>query len=43
MQRRSVFPVVKGKAESNSLLEGDTADKDGAVEISRPGPRKVST
>ena len=42
LQRRSDFPVVKGKAKSNSLLESDIAGKDRAVESSRLGPRKVS-
>jgi len=35
--------VVEGKPESNMLLESDVADKDRAVESSRPGPRERQT
>jgi hypothetical protein len=37
---RGGFPVIKGKPESNLLLESDVADKDRPVESGRPGPRE---
>ena len=37
------LPVVKGKPESNMVLESDVADEDRAVESSRPGPRERQT
>lgn len=40
---RSGFPALKGKVESNLLLEGNVADKDRAVESNRLRSRKVST
>ena len=39
----SGLPVIKGKPESNLLLESDVTDKDRAVESSRPGPRERQT
>ena len=36
----SGLPVVKGKPESNLLLERNVADQDGTVESGRPGLRK---
>ena len=40
---RSGLPVVKGKPESNLLLESDVADKDGAIKGSRSGLGKRET
>ena len=37
------LPVIKGKPESNMLLESDVADEDRAVESSRLGPRERQT
>jgi len=39
----SGLPVVEGKPESNLLLESDIADKDRAVENSRPRPSERQT
>ena len=39
---RSALAAVNDRAESNSLLEGDVANKDRVVESSRLGSRKVS-
>ena len=39
----SGLPVVKGKPESNMVLESNVADEDRTVESSRPGHRERQT